>query len=208
MQGLHCFIAMRMLFQTINCLIRQFSCVFFGEVRILLKKNIHKIVNVKMRDSLRMQQLDNHKGFTLIELLIVVAIIGILTGIALFSSRGMLENYKLKGAARQIYSDMQLARLRAIKEGVNCALEYAGNTYAIKFPGIDGSFGTSDDTLIKSVDLAADYRGVSISSGPSRNIFHPKGTAAPLIGGTVALTNGIKTRQVSVNPSTGNIRIQ
>lgn len=179
-----------------------------GEVRILLNRNIHKTNNVKLLDPLCMHPLNNHKGVTLIELMIVVAIIGIVAGIAVFSSRGMLEIYKLKGAARQVYSDMQLARLRAIKEGVNCALEYAGNTYAIKFPGTDASFGTSDDVVIKSVDLAADYRGVSISSGPSRNIFHPKGTAAPLTGFTVTLTNGIRTRQISVNPSTGNIRIQ
>ena len=29
----------------------------------------------------------------------------------------MLNNYRVKGAARQVYSDMQMARLRAIKEG-------------------------------------------------------------------------------------------
>jgi len=152
-----------------------------------------------------MKSLSDQRGVTLVELITVIAIIAIVAGIVTLSSRDTIQNYKLKGAARQIFSDMQLARLRAIKEGRAYALEYSGTAYSVKDAGNDGTFGNSDDHVIKNEDIANGYSHVSLSSSLSRTVFYSNGTSS---GGTVTLNNGIKSRQVSSSTSTGNIRIQ
>jgi len=59
----------------------------------------------------------SEKGFTLVELLITVAVMMILGAMAILYTPNMLASYRVRGAARLIYSDMQMARLKAIKEG-------------------------------------------------------------------------------------------
>ncbi len=54
-------------------------------------------------------------GFTLVEALIVIAIIGILSAIAVPSYQDMIERNQLKQAAEGLKSDMQFARTEALK---------------------------------------------------------------------------------------------
>ena len=160
-------------------------------------------------------------GFTLIELLITVALVGILGAIAIMNTPDMLNNYRVRGAARQLYSDMQMARLRAVKEGKDFAVEFSGNTYCVKNqvnstlipPAVDGwtaGCTTTNDTIIKTVALSSEYAGVSITSSPTRNIFYPNGTAGRDGGAsiTVTIAKGARTIQIIPNTGTGNIRMQ
>jgi type IV fimbrial biogenesis protein FimT len=61
--------------------------------------------------------MNKHKnaGFTLLELMMVVAIMGVLAGIAIPSYQDMLERNRLKEAVEGLKSDMQFARTEAIK---------------------------------------------------------------------------------------------
>jgi type IV fimbrial biogenesis protein FimT len=54
-------------------------------------------------------------GFTLIEVIVVVAILGILAGIALPSMRDLIASSKVKGAASDVYAALVFARSEAIK---------------------------------------------------------------------------------------------
>lgn len=81
-----------------------------------------------MRDVLRSRQ-----GFTLIEVLIVVAIIAIGSAIAAPMMTEFAVRYRLRGAARDITSTLQLIRLEAVKRKVNCVMTFDqpidGDTY-------------------------------------------------------------------------------
>ena len=71
-------------------------------------------------------------GFSFAELMVVIAIIGILSATALPSLLGNLPEKRLKNAARNLYSDMQRARLQAVKENnqVKVTFDTGAKTYS------------------------------------------------------------------------------
>lgn len=73
-------------------------------------------------------------GFSFAELMVVIAIIGILSATALPSLLGNLPEKRLKNAARNLYSDMQRARLQAVKENnpVEVTFNTDAKTYSVK----------------------------------------------------------------------------
>lgn len=58
----------------------------------------------------------NEQGFSFAELMTVIAIVGILSAIALPNFLRSLPEKRLKNATRNLYADLQRARLLAVKE--------------------------------------------------------------------------------------------
>ncbi|WP_341328296.1 GspH/FimT family pseudopilin [Methylotuvimicrobium sp. KM2] len=63
-----------------------------------------------------MKHRSHQKGFTLLELLVVVAIVGILAGLAAPSFNTMLERRRLVAATESVLSDLRWARSESIKQ--------------------------------------------------------------------------------------------
>lgn len=114
-------------------------------------------------------------GFTIIEVLVVMIIMAILASLAIPGFSRWLPNYRLKGAARDLYSSLQLAKSGAIKDRADWAVVFpGGNTYQVV-----ARYG-SDNVLHKTVNLP-DY-GSNVSFGPGNATTDVEGgsiTAVP-----------------------------
>jgi len=84
----------------------------------------------------------------MVELIIVIAVISILAGIATPGIISWLPNYRLKSASRDLYSNMQKAKMLAVKTNKEHAIFFntVNNSYQILAdPGPDGVWRTADD---------------------------------------------------------------
>ncbi len=168
----------------------------------------------------------NNKGFTLIESLIVISIMGIVMGIALFMMGGKDGRAQLKSNSRDIASHMKLARTGAIRDSRPWAIQFdqANERYLVynnsgeavgsedwadgdesiyRTVSLNGrvSYGSAQGKRPGATSLPAD--GVSFSA--DRVVFNRNGTSE---SGTVYLKSDAgDTFAVSSMATTGRVKI-
>lgn len=80
-------------------------------------------------------------GFTLMELMVTIAIISILSMIAIPNIIAWVPKFRLGGASRDVLSILKKTRLRAVKDNTNCVLMFdTGNARYTAF--LDDGGGT------------------------------------------------------------------
>jgi len=124
-------------------------------------------------------------GFSLMELMVVIAIIGILSGIALPNFLSMRADSMLRGAVRELVGNIQKTRMNSIKNN---------ETWAIKFnPGnIPGSYDIISDpvganNIEKTIIFQAHKTDVRYGTGLAGNDINGgtfTGLTAPVNGVT------------------------
>ena len=140
-------------------------------------------------------RLRDKKGFTMIELLIVIAIIAVTAAVAIPNIISWIPTIRVNSAARDLVSEMQLARMKAVSERNNYVITFdtSTNQYSI-YDDNDSNFSTSN-VLVKTVNLPSgiqfgyiagknpsndDITGsvqFGATSSPIRETFIPNGTA-------------------------------
>jgi Tfp pilus assembly protein FimT len=113
-------------------------------------------------------------GFTLFELAMILAIIAILASIAIPAFSVWMPNYKLRSAARDLYSSFQGARLGAVKQNKRWAVVFdqASNPGRYFVCSDDGANDVwdgppamgGDDTVEKTVNLSR-YENIDFGHG-------------------------------------------
>lgn len=110
-------------------------------------------------------------GFTLIEMIVVMAIIGIVAGIAAPMFNSYMIDARLREGVRNLKSDMELAKIRAVRENAHVAVIFdtATDSYTIFIDNGSGG-GTADDWVknggeveIKTVNLPDDVDMYNVS---------------------------------------------
>lgn len=109
-------------------------------------------------------------GFTLIEILVTVAIAGIIAAITLPGFTGLGPRMRLKSAARNIVTDMQLAKAQALRDRTSYTIQF--NT------GSDEYTVSSGGVTHKTVSIS-DYSGISLGTdqGAADVLINPESTA-------------------------------
>ena len=70
------------------------------------------------------------RGFTTTELMVVIAIVAVLTAIAVPSMRTMIETQRVKNASFDVFSGMTLARSEAVKRNTTVTVTPSGGNWA------------------------------------------------------------------------------
>jgi type II secretory pathway pseudopilin PulG len=97
-----------------------------------------------------MKLLSKEEGFSLVEVLAIIAIVGVISAIALPSFISGMPKRRLKAAARDLYGAMQQARLLGVKNSLTCRVMIEADSYYLdqdndgEFDGIDESFTDED----------------------------------------------------------------
>ncbi len=101
-----------------------------------------------------------NSGFSLIELIVVLSIISVFSTIAISSFMNWLPNYRLNAAVRELYSNMQKARVEAVKTHQNVLIEFFVGAYTpggnvgsyrvfVDKSAPSGSYNGGDDILVQ-----------------------------------------------------------
>lgn len=117
-------------------------------------------------------------GFTIMELLVTMVVLAIVVTITIPVFARWLPDYRLRRAARDVYSNMQLAKMSAVRNNATWAIVFdtGTNRYLVcSEDGVDNDWTTTgDNTTEKTINLS-DY-GNSIQYG------HGSATAAIGVG--------------------------
>ena len=172
-----------------------------------------------------------YQGFTLLEVMITVIILGVLSSIAVPAFLVWLPDYRLRSAARDIYSNFQKAKLTAIKHHCLCTITFhqpvGGTTYDyVVFVDSDNDMEYDAGEQIIAQKLLASYRNVSFDTGegggdgltfadndvslPSiafRTNGLPRNNGGGFGSGTAHLINTRNRKTSVVISAAGNIRI-
>ena len=88
------------------------------------------------------------EGFTLVELMVVIAILAVLAVLGIPNLISWLPKYRSGSAAREIFTIVQQARFRAVKENANFVVSF-----------VDNGSGTNAENMIQDADEATIFSG-------------------------------------------------
>jgi len=165
-----------------------------------------------------------NSGFTLIELIIAIGMISILSAIAIPSAMKWLPNYRLKAAARDLYSNMQKAKVEAVKRNTDVLIIFTSGTYASAGgigsyqvfvddggtdinPGIaDNQIRDGDEKILAQVNMPKNVSLYDVSFTGNIAGYNSRGLPCTSLGSVYFQNNQSRYYRVSLSTA-GNVKI-
>ena len=107
------------------------------------------------------KKIQKGSGFSLIEILLVIAVMGIIASLAIPSFLKARTDAKLRGAASNLKGDLELAKMRAIRENayVVIAFDESGYIIFVDNGALPGNWLMEDDeTMLRNRELPEGVR--------------------------------------------------
>ena len=145
---------------------------------------------------------ENRKGFTITELVVILSVVALMMAIGIPSYISYLPKHRLQTSTRQIYEDMQLAKIRAVKDNTDACITFdlVNDNYTVFLDPDGSSSWTAGDTMIKSnvaLENGVDITAANTCGFNNRGLF----TAGPA---QIRLTNLTGTiMRIDVNTAGG-----
>jgi prepilin-type N-terminal cleavage/methylation domain-containing protein len=117
-----------------------------------------------------------NSGFTLIELMIVIVVLVVLAAVSVPIFLSWLPEYRLRSAADDLYAHLQHAKMQAIRNNSNWAVQFveSSNSYTIYS---DYKSTSLTGTAVKTINLSDHGSGVGYGNGNAPQ--SATGAAAP-----------------------------
>jgi prepilin-type N-terminal cleavage/methylation domain-containing protein len=147
------------------------------------------------------------KGFSLLELVMVVAIVGIVSAIAVPRYSAAACNYRAEVAARRVAKDIGLAQSRARTLSASQTITFNTSTGQYSIAGMTNPDRPASAYTVKLGDPPYQALLVSVTIGAGTSLTF-NGYGVPSSGGTIVLQAGAAQRTVVIDPTTGAATVQ
>ena len=141
----------------------------------------------------------NYRGFTLIEMMACLGVGGLLMVIAIPAFRNTMPGLRLNDAARQVATELQQVRMKAIAQSIPHRLDFSATTYVVQSCPLGtcaNATGAGNMTMPE---------GITITPPATEEQFQTRGNVPAAM--TIRLTNGTVNKWVCVTVI-GRIKIQ
>jgi prepilin-type N-terminal cleavage/methylation domain-containing protein len=144
----------------------------------------------------------NNSGFSAFEVAVAIAIVAVIAAITMPNYLKWLRAYRLRGATSNLVADLEMAKIRAIRENASVVVKFHTTRYEVYVDNNpnDGAWQAGDELRLRNRNLPA---GISINPTAftdNQTRFNGRGIPPEIINAeTITLTNSIKTKQISIN---------
>lgn len=150
-------------------------------------------------------RLNNIQGFTLLEVMTVIAVIGILSAMAVPNFFAWRASAKLKGATQDLMSDLSMARVHAIKAGETVKVLFANDGYTIFIDDNDDDAVDAGEDVLRRKKYSPGVVMDETTFTSAKTTFHRSGAVSP--AGSVTLERGSGQKMRIIVNLVGRIRV-